>query len=74
MLFRSCKQLFKYAAKRFIVLLAKITGFKSACFILATILLYKKVIDQNIWLYTMITVVCNTSGLRIADLTRQHSV
>ena len=64
---QSMTGILQYLGKRLVMLAAKLAGFKSLCFMLATVLLIKGVIDQYIWLYAMITVVCNTSGLRIAD-------
>ena len=61
------KQLGEYIIKRFCMLIAKLTGFKSLCLILATILLCLSVIESDIWLTLIITVICSTSGLKLAE-------
>lgn len=60
-------EILEYVAKRALMLLSKLLGFKACCLYLATVLLIRGTIAQDIWLYVMVTVLCSTSGLRIAD-------
>jgi hypothetical protein len=64
---KSVRELLRYVLKRFVMLGAKLLGFKSFCLALATVLLGRGIISGDIWLYVVITVVCSASGLRIAD-------
>ena len=64
---KTIPQLWTYIAKRFFMLIAKLTGFKSFCLALATILLCYNVIGSDIWVTVMVTVLCSTSGLKIVD-------
>jgi hypothetical protein len=58
---------FAYLGKRIVMLAAKLCGFKSCCLMLATVLLEKGVIGDDVWLTVIITVICATGGLRLAD-------
>lgn len=64
---KTVQELLRYALKRLVMLGAKLLGFKSFCLALATVLLVRGIIGEDIWLYVLITVVCSASGLRIAD-------
>jgi hypothetical protein len=64
---KTVRELLRYALKRLVMLGAKLLGFKSFCLVLATVLLVRGIISEDIWLYVLITVVCSASGLRIAD-------
>jgi hypothetical protein len=57
----------KYLAKRVVMLAAKLLGFKSFCLALATVLLVRRVITEDVWQTVMITVICAAGGLRLAD-------
>lgn len=59
--------IFSYIAKRAMMLLAKILGFKSLCLVFSTFLLYKKIINEDSWLTIMIIVLCASSGIHVAD-------
>lgn len=61
------KQIFEYIVKRFCMLIAKLTGFKSLCLALSTILLCCSVIESDVWLTVIITVICSSSGLKLAE-------
>lgn len=64
---KTVPELGSYIIKRFCMLIAKLTGFKSICLVLTTVLLCLKIIDAEIWLRVMLTVICTTSGLRVMD-------
>ena len=64
---KTIPELGKYIVKRFCMLVAKLTGFKAICLFLATVLLCLGIINSDIWLSVMLTVICTTSGLKIMD-------
>ncbi len=61
------KQIGEYILKRFCMLIAKLTGLKSLCLALATVLLCLSVIESDVWLTVIITVICSSSGLKLAE-------
>ena len=64
---RTIPQIWNYVVKRFFMLIAKLTGFKSFCLALSTVLLCNNVISSDIWVTVMITILCRTSGLKLVD-------
>lgn len=56
-----------YTGKRALMLVAKLAGFKPCCLYLATFLLYKGIVGEDVWLTVMVTVICSASGIRLAD-------
>jgi hypothetical protein len=64
---KNVKEVLRFVLKRLLMLLSKLIGFKACCLYLATYLLVKGTITQEIWLTVMVTVLCGVCGLRVAD-------
>lgn len=56
-----------YLFKRFVLLAAKLLGFKGFCLFLATVLLCCGKLEQDVWLTLAVTLVCSASGIRVLD-------
>lgn len=64
---KTFKKLLDNIAKRLLILIAKLLGFKAFCLFLTTILLKSGLVSKEEWLTVMITIVCSASGIHIAD-------
>ena len=61
-----------YCVKRFILLAAKLAGFKSCCVGLASVLLIKGYISPSVWGGIVISAVTGAVGTHVADSWRQR--
>lgn len=59
--------IFRYLAKRAVMLAAKLLGFKTFCLMLTTVLLKHHIVSEDVWQSVMITVICAAGGVRLAD-------
>jgi hypothetical protein len=64
---KSFADIFTYLAKRAVMLIAKLLGFKTFCLMLTTVLLKHHIVSENVWQSIMITVICAAGGMRLAD-------
>jgi|WetSurMetagenome_2_1015567.scaffolds.fasta_scaffold81033_3 hypothetical protein len=65
---KSFADIFTYLAKRAVMLIAKLLGFKTFCLMLTTVLLKYHIVSESVWQSVMITVICAAGGVRLADV------
>jgi hypothetical protein len=65
---KSFADIFTYLAKRAVMLIAKLLGFKTFCLMFTTVLLKHHIVSESVWQSVMITVLCAAGGVRLADI------